>query len=244
MSHFENIVTDGNERADELARSGAMLDEGFMAEARAKTMQQERKEVYAALQYAASSHFGGRWQDCEELKPKTKEKWNFVDEKREETKHPRYLSENFGRWRKRYFGGHDMVRRVDRRGEILIWCRKCSVYARQRMRPELMNCCRPEQVSTKEHGKMLKRIQILEDGRVPAREAKKSKVEGQKRRITRKECQRLLNKFEMEGFMAEKGLWNLAKNKALQDRGALPREEGDAVREYKARQLVDVRLEK
>ena len=30
-----------------------MLDEGFMAEARVKTVQQEREEVYAALQYAA-----------------------------------------------------------------------------------------------------------------------------------------------------------------------------------------------
>ena len=36
------------------------------------------------------------------------------------------------------------------------------------MGPNLMNCCK-----TKEHGKMLKRIQILEDGRVPAKEAKK-----------------------------------------------------------------------
>ena len=32
------------------------MDEGFMAEARAETMQQEREEVYAALQYAASFH--------------------------------------------------------------------------------------------------------------------------------------------------------------------------------------------
>ena len=48
MSHFEKFVTDGNEKADELAKAGAMLDEGFMAEARAKTVQQERKEVYAA----------------------------------------------------------------------------------------------------------------------------------------------------------------------------------------------------
>ena len=47
MSHFEKFVTEGQ-------REGAMLDEGFMAEARAKTMQQEREEVYADLQYAAS----------------------------------------------------------------------------------------------------------------------------------------------------------------------------------------------
>ena len=53
MSQFEQFVTDGNENADELAKVGAILDEGFMAETRAKTVQQER-EVYAALQYAGS----------------------------------------------------------------------------------------------------------------------------------------------------------------------------------------------
>ena len=78
-------------------------------------------------------------------------------------------------------GGHDLVRRVDRQGEVLIWCRKCSGNARQNMGPKLMSCCIPEQVGTKEHGKMLKRIQILEDGRVPAKEAKHWKIEGQKR---------------------------------------------------------------
>ena len=29
--------------------------------------------------------------------------------------------------------------------------------------------------------------------------------------------------FELEGLMAQKGLWNLAREKILQDRGALPR---------------------
>ena len=88
MSHFERLVTEGNEKADELAKAGAMLDEGVMAEARAKTVQQEREEVYAALQYAASFHcLVEQWKDCEELKPKPKEKWIFVDKKSEETKH-------------------------------------------------------------------------------------------------------------------------------------------------------------
>ena len=52
------------------------------------------------------------------------------------------------------------------------------------MGAKLVNCCKPEQMGTTEYGKMLKRIQTLED--------------------TRKEYQRLLNKFEMEGFMAQK----------------------------------------
>ena len=65
-----------------------MLDEGCMAEARAETMQQERWEAYAALQYAASFHcLVAQWKDCEELKPKPKEWWIFVDKKREEAKH-------------------------------------------------------------------------------------------------------------------------------------------------------------
>ena len=32
----------------------------------------------------------------------------------------------------------------------------------------------------------------------------------------------------------EKGLWNIAKRRMLQDRGALPRKDGDVLREYQA----------
>ena len=59
-----------------------------MAEAKAETMQQEREEVYAALQYAASFHCPAeQWKDCEELGPKPKEKWIVVDKKSENTEH-------------------------------------------------------------------------------------------------------------------------------------------------------------
>ena len=50
-----------------------------------------------------------------------------------------------------------------------------------------MSCCRLEQV--------------LENG---AKEAKKWKIERQKRRITRKEHQRLFAKFELEDFYGAK----------------------------------------
>ena len=74
MSRFERFVTDGNEKADELAKAGAMPDEGFMAETRAKAAPQGREEVCAALQYAASFHcLVKEWKDCEELKSKPKE---------------------------------------------------------------------------------------------------------------------------------------------------------------------------
>ena len=44
MTKIEKFVTEGNEKADELAKEGALLDKGFMAEARAETVQREREE--------------------------------------------------------------------------------------------------------------------------------------------------------------------------------------------------------
>ena len=105
-----------------------------------------------------------------------------------------------------------MVRRMDSAG-----------YARHKMGPKLMNCGKPEQVGTKEHEKTL-----------PAKKARNWKIEGQKRRITREEHRRLWNEFETGGFITKKGLWNVARKKMLQDRGALSKEEEDIVREYKA----------
>ena len=53
-----------------------------------------------------------------------------------------------------------MVRRLDRQGEVLIWCRKCSgcgkVYGKW---------------AQKSFGKMSKRIQVLGDGRIRVKEA-------------------------------------------------------------------------
>ena len=50
-----------------------------MAQVRASTIQKEREEVYAALQYAASFHCSVEaWKDCEEVKPKSKGQWTFV----------------------------------------------------------------------------------------------------------------------------------------------------------------------
>ena len=49
----------------------------------------------------------------------------------------------------------------------------------------------------------MKRIQTLEEGRVPVKEAKKWRIEGEKKRITRKEYKRL-NNFEVKGLMAQR----------------------------------------
>ena len=56
MSLFEHFITEGNEKAHELAKDGAMMDGGVMAQIRASTVQQKREEVYAAWQYAACFH--------------------------------------------------------------------------------------------------------------------------------------------------------------------------------------------
>ena len=88
MTLFETFVTEGNESADELVNDGAMLDGGEMAKIRASTVQQNREEVYGALQHAASFHcLVEEWNDCEALKPEPKEKRIFVDKKMEATKH-------------------------------------------------------------------------------------------------------------------------------------------------------------
>ena len=52
---------------------------------------------------------------------------------------------------------------------------------------EIDEYCKLEKVGTKEYGKMLKRIQILDAGRILAKEAGNWEIVGQKTRITRKE---------------------------------------------------------
>ena len=81
---------------------------------------------------------------------------------------------------------------------------------------------------TKDFGTLVKRIQTLEEGRVPAKEA-------ENRWRKEKNHEKGVSKFEMEDLMAQKGLWKLAKEKRMKERGELPNEEGDAVKEEKRR---------
>ena len=73
------------------------------------------------------------------------------------------------------------------------------------MGQNLMNCCKPEQVGTRDYGKMSNMTHIFADGRIPARESSNWKI---RRIITR-------NEFEAGGFMAQKGQWNLAKRRCV-----------------------------
>ena len=84
------------------------------------------------------------------------------------------------RWGKVQLGVRDLVRSVDPNCEALVWCRKCSGYARCRLGPGLMNRCRPEKIDTKQYGNMLKRILIPEERRVSDRNARGWTVEGEK----------------------------------------------------------------
>ena len=84
MSQFENFVTEGNETADKLAKAGAMLDKGFMAEARAKTVQQAREREKKCMQLCnMRPAFSAGWRSSSRSQ---NIKWIFVDQKREETK--------------------------------------------------------------------------------------------------------------------------------------------------------------
>ena len=60
MSQFEMFITEGNEKADDLAKTEAMLDEGLMAEARAKTMQQEKGR--RCMQLCSTRPASAAWQ--------------------------------------------------------------------------------------------------------------------------------------------------------------------------------------
>ena len=59
------------------------------------------------------------------------------------------------------------------------------------MGPKLMKCCRLETMGTQDYGNMLKRIQVLEEGRVPAKEARSCGISLEKRSCGKEEhCRR------------------------------------------------------
>ena len=75
MSLSERFLAEGNERADQMAKDGAMLDGGEMAQRRASTVELRREEVHVALQYAAGVHcLVEEWRDRKELKSEPTEK--------------------------------------------------------------------------------------------------------------------------------------------------------------------------
>ena len=74
--------------------------------------------------------------------------------------------------------------------------------------------CKPEKMDTKEYGQMFKRILTLEeDG-----------LKGQKKKDHQEGVQKDSGGVRGGMYKAQKGLWNIAKKRMLEDRGALPKE--------------------
>ena len=88
MTPFEKFAMEGNEATDWVAKDGEDLDGSAMATIRAATVKQGRMEVYAALHFVATFHCHVEHRhDCDELKRKLREKWTFVDAKKENSQH-------------------------------------------------------------------------------------------------------------------------------------------------------------
>ena len=85
MSHFEKFATEGNEKADELAKVGATLDEGFMAEAR--TVQQERRSVRSLAVCSQRSLFGGRMERIVKSSSRSQKKGDLWTREEKKVKH-------------------------------------------------------------------------------------------------------------------------------------------------------------
>ena len=91
------------------------------------------------------------------------------------------------------------------------WDQKCWIDASQKNRHERI------------WKDVKKRISILEELKVLAKNSREWKIEGQKRKVTRKDTKDCGRNSRLEAFMAQKGLWNVAKNRMLEDRGVLPK---------------------
>ena len=108
-------------------------------------------------------------------------------------------------------GGHDTVRKLDRQGDLLIWCRKmhglCEAKDGTQV-DELLQAGESGHKRIRQDAKNESRF-LKMAGSLPRRQ-ETGRLKGQKRKITRKEYRRLSSEFEMGGFMAQNCLPNLA----------------------------------
>ena len=117
---------------------------------------------------------------------------------------------NMGR---RHLTGHDLVRRMDRQGEVLIWCRKCSGYARQRMGTEANELLH---AGTDGHQRIWQNGENNPNTRGRESPSQRGKELENRDKHTRKEYRRLLNNFEMEGVTAQGRPVEVGKGKNYQ----------------------------
>ena len=85
MSQFERFVTDGNEKADELAKAGRQVRFWTKDLWRKREQRQSSRSEKRYMQLCSPQPVSGAWWKngkTEELKPKPNEKWIFADKKR------------------------------------------------------------------------------------------------------------------------------------------------------------------
>ena len=93
-----------------------------------------------------------------------------------------------------------------------------------------MNRRKPDKIDTKEYGKMLRRILSFCPSIFRPLAFWACTLPSSRMRVTKKECKRLREELEVGDLMAQKRLWHLANRRMLDDRGAVPKEEGDLMR--------------
>ena len=177
MTLFERFVTEGDERADELAKDGSMTDGAEMAPDQNKHSPATKRGGFTrhcSTQLACAVWWRNRAtvrSSNRNLKTSAllwirmwKAKYRCMRCGRSSKKMqmqgacegPRWLGKDFKRklrrWSKTHSGEHDVVRRVDPNGEALVWCRKCLGCVRCRVGPKLMNQWRPGNKDTREDG--------------------------------------------------------------------------------------------
>ena len=180
MTHFGKFVTDGNEKADELAKPGAMSNERFMAQTRAKRVQQEREEVYASLAVCSQLSLRGggmegtpvagkrtidfRGQEkkgnkasngmvscCQQVPMSEMWRRQQVHEDARKAYRAETCGNIFGKMEKATYG---RTRYGKKNGQARRSFDLVHKNALPNMGPKLMNCCKPEQVGTKVYGNL------------------------------------------------------------------------------------------
>ena len=143
MSQFEKFVTEGNEKAQELAEAGRQCW------SRSKSKDNAAGKRGRCMQLCSMRPASTAWWRNRKIAksscPSRKKSGFFVDKKRENTRHrtewcaeanryrctrcgrgskymkmpgkctgPKFLPKSLGKWRRRHLGGHDLVRSMDR----------------------------------------------------------------------------------------------------------------------------------
>ena len=92
MTTEEKFVMDGNEQADQLAKDGAEEEGGAMAAAKALTIKQLSREIYASIEDEAHFHVPVEdWNDRDEMELKKEEAWQFVRKKKKQETQDRQM---------------------------------------------------------------------------------------------------------------------------------------------------------